>query len=478
MSDPHDDSSIPQELFYDSDTSERAHQINTIFHGADYNYFRGISKHHYITSIVPLRTGSNSFNYTYHSRLSYNGKRQIGVLLAENSQIKQMDITFSEQNPTSVDTVFRGPFADNHSLRRFSICAKENEDSSASIALSLNDWRSIKQYLTKAEDLRHLRLNSLEIRRDEVELLVQALAGAQLKSLKLSQLATLQLTIPSGDDSLGVLLSSMNISRLKTIDVVDCEVTAGGTCVGLANIIRSDLSILETINLDGNEINDECVGVLCESLKHNTSVKKIHLNHMARITDEGWNLFEKLVFDNSSIESAYLSNHTLESVKRHRDLQCHELPEVRRRKKVITYLIRHDVSSIPPQEFDMVRVMGGVDVGVEGELVAIDGTDAILKARYNNFKIVDLAHLAKMEKVYFDIQPFVDYDVEIMPYVLSFFGKRAHHTDLIGRQIRSLFFIYELLRRWDVAALFGFGSAKKTADVVHSLEMDALKVEN
>jgi len=55
-----------------------------------------------------------------------------------------------------------------------------------------------------------------------------------------------------------------------------------------------------------------------------------------------------------------------------------------------------DVTMVPPQEHDMVLVTGGADVGVEGELVCIDGTDAILKESNENFKIVDFVHLAKI----------------------------------------------------------------------------------
>ena len=55
-----------------------------------------------------------------------------------------------------------------------------------------------------------------------------------------------------------------------------------------------------------------------------------------------------------------------------------------------------DVTMVPPQEHDMVLVTGGADMGVEGELVCIDGTDAILKESNENFKIVDFVHLAKI----------------------------------------------------------------------------------
>jgi hypothetical protein len=64
-----------------------------------------------------------------------------------------------------------------------------------------------------------------------------------------------------------------------------------------------------------------------------------------------------------------------------------------------TLTVQHrEVTMVPPQEHDLVLVVGGAeDVGVEGELVCIDGADAILKESDENFKIVDFVHLAKIQ---------------------------------------------------------------------------------
>lgn len=55
-----------------------------------------------------------------------------------------------------------------------------------------------------------------------------------------------------------------------------------------------------------------------------------------------------------------------------------------------------EVSMVAPKEHDKVLVTGGAEVGVEGELVCIDGTDAILKDSNEDFKIVDFVCLAKI----------------------------------------------------------------------------------
>ena len=58
-----------------------------------------------------------------------------------------------------------------------------------------------------------------------------------------------------------------------------------------------------------------------------------------------------------------------------------------------------EMSLVQPKEHDTVLVTGGVDVGMEGELVCIDGTDAILKDAGEDYKIVDFSHLAKIKEV-------------------------------------------------------------------------------
>jgi len=63
-----------------------------------------------------------------------------------------------------------------------------------------------------------------------------------------------------------------------------------------------------------------------------------------------------------------------------------------------TLTVQHgEVTMVPPRENDQVLVIGGANVGVEGELVCIDGTDAIVKESNENFMIVDFVHLAKID---------------------------------------------------------------------------------
>ena len=56
----------------------------------------------------------------------------------------------------------------------------------------------------------------------------------------------------------------------------------------------------------------------------------------------------------------------------------------------------NDLSMVSPVEHDAVLVTGGNEIGLEGSLVCIDGTDAILKVANDDFKIVDVSFLAKV----------------------------------------------------------------------------------
>ncbi len=57
----------------------------------------------------------------------------------------------------------------------------------------------------------------------------------------------------------------------------------------------------------------------------------------------------------------------------------------------------NDLAMVVPVEHDPVLVTGGNEVGLEGTLVCIDGTDAILKDANKAFKIVGFSFLAKVK---------------------------------------------------------------------------------
>jgi len=342
----------------------------------------------------------------------------LGSFLAQAEGLKQLHVTFQEEQPQSVGLVFRGPFQD-HTLRRFKISGDDDDT-----RLSLDDWSCISQYLGKAPSLRHLDLNDLSLSRGDLELLASALERAKLKTLGFTGLHMRD----DEDDSLGILFSSMNVTKLETVDIVGCGAGVS-TCEGLANILRNKESKLEILNIDSNAIDNSCVKVLCQSLAENTSLKVLHIHDNEDITDEGWALFEKLVFDASNLEGIYSSNHTLGNIAGH--------PR--------------------PQLFHANYYRG--------------------PSKRGHAKILFLIN----PSFDFNIEPLVDFDIKMMPYVLEFFGNRVH-VNLDNETDSPCSWLYQIIRRWNMPELFSFPSAEKvrlTAKVDElEREMELLRLEN
>ena len=74
-------------------------------------------------------------------------------------------------------------------------------------------------------------------------------------------------------------------------------------------ILLGAKQILVHVKLDDNPIDDACMEILCQSLAHNTSLKTIYLNDIEdydiTAIEGGWELFGKLIFDKTSLESIY-----------------------------------------------------------------------------------------------------------------------------------------------------------------------------
>ena len=71
--------------------------------------------------------------------------------------------------------------------------------------------------------------------------------------------------------------------------------------------------------------------------------------------------------------------------------------KIQNKESCLTQIVQfHQVSRITPKVNDMVLALEGVDVGIEGELVCIDGPDGIIKDSNGEFKIIELVHLTKI----------------------------------------------------------------------------------
>ena len=113
----------------------------------------------------------------------------------------------------------------------------------------------------------------------------------------------------------------MNTTDLKMLKLNDCTIL-------LASIVK-DSTVMNTLSLKNREnddlgmdlglcpdkIDDNCIDILCESLANNSVLTNLELSKSEEITDDGWKSFEKFLFDSTSLDFIYQSNHALHSIE-------------------------------------------------------------------------------------------------------------------------------------------------------------------
>jgi len=102
-----------------------------------------------------------------------------------------------------------------------------------------------------------------------------------------------------------------NCSHLHTLMLNDNLAISlkGWRC--LATILEAPSSNLTDFFIMGNNIDDEVVNAFTSALLNNHTLRNIFLHYNETITDKRWKAFSKLLCDTSSVNSTYLSNHTL-----------------------------------------------------------------------------------------------------------------------------------------------------------------------
>jgi len=251
------------------------------------------------------------------------------------------------------------------------------------------------------------------------------------------------------DLSSNSFVHTTNWTRLRTgliqynateINLSDNNIGRDG-CAILADLLKEEGSPLKCLKLKQNEIDDTCISLLVDGLRNNNTLTTLDISLNSRITSTGWKYLLDLVCNITDINSTYQSNHTIE-----------------------------DFGASPPRDLshNLKHILW---------LNEQYSASADKKIWYAHFK-------AKV----FHLAPFLDMDVEIMPYVMAWFAA-DHETDFSKRRDGIRAFYHFIRNHWDIPVLFGFPSPErrrigsciaKMESRVAELEklVDMLKMEN
>jgi len=158
----------------------------------------------------------------------------------------------------------------------------------------------------------HPRLQTLELEENRLST-KGCMALATLLRCSATELQYLDLSSNELDDEgIDALVPElMNCSHLNTLVIsnnVDISLK-GWWC--LATILEApNCSSLATLYVSRNNIDDEVVNAFTSAPLSNHTLTTLGLN-VNSVTNEGWKAFSKLLCDTSTVNSTYLSNHTI-----------------------------------------------------------------------------------------------------------------------------------------------------------------------
>ena len=129
------------------------------------------------------------------------------------------------------------------------------------------------------------------------------------------------------DEAAGALVALFaSMSRLRTLHL-QCNSFSTDGLREFTRLLRAT-SKMEILHLAGNHFDDDVVIEFANMLDNNTSLNTLSIGGR-EVTDRSWVALSRVVCDKSTIESTYLSNHTLNKIEKldGRDLVREAIPD-------------------------------------------------------------------------------------------------------------------------------------------------------
>jgi len=127
-----------------------------------------------------------------------------------------------------------------------------------------------------------------------------------------STLNSLSIDSCVGPDITGYEMLQMVITagknKLQTLNMRDNSISTGGDTF-ISDFIRRDHFKLVSLNLTGNQLNDDDATNIAEALKGNKHLNTLNIRRN-NFTSTGWEALSTAVFDKTSLNAAFHSNHT------------------------------------------------------------------------------------------------------------------------------------------------------------------------
>mmetsp|Transcript_5148 Transcript_5148/g.7480 ORF Transcript_5148/g.7480 Transcript_5148/m.7480 type:complete len:533 (+) Transcript_5148:123-1721(+) len=285
------------------------------------------------------------------------------------------------------------------------------------------------------------KLGHLSITENQIGMNGGEVLGGVIRSKAFSQLTGLDIGRNNIDDE-GVQVLAAELSKCTNIKNLDISGNRAITAVGLgiiSGLLGAANCRIESINLSNMHIGDDGAEVLAAALVGNTYLVKLIFGLGQRyendevtavtagITDSGWSAFSKLLCNTSSINSTYMSNHTLTQM-------CHQYDD-----------------SLPPSYICKYLQLNA----------------------FQQHQNIDAAKIAKIKILLnhpdLDMEPFFQKQLKLLPHVMSWFQRarpchsnsspsgrvltRTQSQKLLSRELSA---VYKFIRGMPLVAADGY----------------------
>ena len=231
-----------------------------------------------------------------NASITVEGLKSLSSLLqSDNCCLEFLDLGDMNIGNDGLDVVMDG-LALNESLKALSLSGNSIDDTGlAALASRRNNLESLclsENSAFTAAGLRSLS-NAFQVSRN-------------LEHLNLRDNAI-------DDEGLRAFVDGMkNCCSLRRLDL-SCNESV--TAAGLKYLLQAENCRLKTLELWGTKIGDDKAVAIADGLVGNKSMEGVYFcPHSSDISEVGWSAFSKLLFDTSSVNNTYLSNHVIQNI--------------------------------------------------------------------------------------------------------------------------------------------------------------------
>ena len=312
----------------------------------------------------------------------------LGGYIANNTYLSEVTIDGLELNNVNMCTLFE-TLVRSSSLRILFLVNN---------SIDIEGVRSIVPFLENSPELITLSISgNTNINTECFEMVTSALHNRGMRRLVFEDCNITDVSA----------LVTYNLPNLNNLSLNGNNISRSG-CITLSNVLQKEGSTLKYLHLDSTGIGDEEAELVATALKHNTSLKEMHLSNNNGITERGYVAFLKLLNDVSSLESTYTSNHKLTRLRFTSNSEARQIANC-----ISDALVKNKVT-LPNYNPGRAKVIG---------------------SHLNSQTLKKLCNLQGIEYSYSNI--FADVEPVLLPKILALIGDWHGHSEFYTALIQT-----------------------------------------